>query len=194
MLSSAPSLVFTCPFVRRPDFDDEVLDTHAQTLQVAFRILFTNQIHTLSYCDLYYVVYTLTIGRRGDVVHDLVKESIAAHARATDSVAEFWKGVRALTDVCMFLYRHHPTLTSQSVEDTATDELSKRKRRALDHLRRICPLVGRLRLFFLQLHTHVHYKPNGRGEACAKAEFESVARQCTRKDDEQQADQAPMHP
>ena len=132
---------------------------------------------TLSFSELYFMVYRLSIAKRGPMVHDLMTETVARHVRCTDSLVEFWSSVKAMDDVCMFLQRMHPTLPSAN--DVATRELSKRKHLALDHVRRIAHCVGKLRMFFMRLYTHVQYKPHGRGAASAKVEFESVAKMCS---------------
>jgi hypothetical protein len=171
---------FTC----RKDIDDKMLENRLGKLREGFHAIFLNQTKTLSFGDLYFIVYHLTLGHRGDAVHALVDEVVSEHARVCDSTERFWKHVKEISDVCMFLEQRHPPLdknnkTLPSVVTIAARELSKRKLRAIDHLRRIAPLVGKIRLFLVRLHTHVHYKPDGLGEANAKAEFESTARLCT---------------
>lgn len=172
-------------FVSRLEFrvnmDDKTVQMRINSLRNALRIIFANEMHTLSFCDVYNIVYTLTIGQHGLLVHNVVQDVVSEHARNVDSVdslGSFWTSVHATRDVCMYLYRTHEKLKSQSVEGIAKAQLSNRKPRALEHLRRIAPRVGKLRFLLLQLHAHVHYKPNGRGEASAKAEFESVAHAC----------------
>jgi len=167
--------------------DDRTVQLRLSALRDALQRIFANKMHTLSFCDLYLMVYTLTNSRHGPSVHALVEEAVAEHARAVDSLDAldaFWTSVYATRDVCMYLYR--TTLKSQSVEGIAEEQLSLRKSRALQHLRRIAPRVGRLRLQLQQLHAHVHYKPNGRGEASAKADFESVAQACVWYDSNRQ--------
>lgn len=172
----------TRPFGFREVIDDAMLDSAIAKLRDAFRIICRNQVRTLAFGDLYFLVYRLTIGHRGAAVHALVTEVVSEHARLCDSTEQFWTHIKAISDVCMFLERHPPLDESDKaltpICHIAAVELSKRKRRALVHLRRIAPLVGKIRMFLLQLHAHTHYKPNGLGEASAKAEFEAIARRC----------------
>jgi hypothetical protein len=172
----------TRSFRFRDEIDDEMLERELGKLRDAFSIIFLNRMHTLSFGDLYFIVYRLTIGHHGAAVHALVNEVVSEHVRVCDSTEQFWAHIKAISDVCMFLERHPPRDQNNRalipIVKIAARELSKRKRRALDHLRRIAPIVGKMRLFLLQLHAHVHYKPNGVGEANAKADFESIARQC----------------
>ena len=159
------------------DMEDKMVEMYINTLRDSFRLIFTGQMSTLSFGELYHLVYRLSIAKRGPIVHDLMKETIARHVRDADSLDEFWLSIKALGDVCMFLQRLHPTLPS--AEDMATLELAKRKHVALDHVRRIAHHAGKLRMFFMRLYTHVQYKPHGRGAESAKAEFDSVAKMCS---------------
>jgi hypothetical protein len=159
------------------EMDDKMVEMYINTLRDSFRLIFTGQMSTLSFGELYHLVYRLSIAKRGPVVHNVMKETIARHVRDADSLDEFWLSVKALGDVCMFLLRLHPTLPS--AEDIATLELAKRKHLALDHVRRIAHHAGKLRMFFMRLYTHVQYKPLGRGAESAKAEFDSVAKMCS---------------
>jgi len=45
-------------------------------------------------------------------------------------------------------------------------------RHAMRRLRRLAPLVGRIRAFLLALYTEVHYRPGGEGEQAAKNSFD----------------------
>jgi len=159
------------------EMDDKMVDVLINKLREAFCLIFKGLMITLSFSELYYMVYRLSIAKRGTMVHDLMTETVSMHARCADSLVEFWSSVKAIDDVCMFLKRMHPTLPS--ADDVATRELAKRKHLALDHVRRIAHSVGKLRMFFMRLYTHVQYKPHGRGAASAKLEFDSVAKMCS---------------
>ncbi len=159
------------------DMDDRMVEMYINTLRESFRSIFTSEMSTQSFGELYHLVYRLSIAKRGPIVHNLMKETVAIHARDADSIDEFRLRVKALGDVCMFLQRLHPTLPS--AEDMATLELAKRKHLALDHVRRIAHHAGKIRMFFMSIYTHVQYKPNGRGAESAKAEFDSVAKMCS---------------
>ena len=49
-------------------------------------------------------------------------------------------------------------------------------RSAMKRLRRLAPVVGRLRAFFMALYTEVKYRPGGEGERAAKASFDACLR------------------
>ena len=172
-MNSAKVASFGC----QTDMDVRMVEMYINTLRDSFRSIFTGQMSTLSFGELYHLVYRLSIAKRGPIVHNLMQETVARHARDAESLDEFRLRVKALGDVCMFLQRLHPTLPS--AEDIATIELAKRKHLALDHVRRIAHHVGKLRMFFMRLYTHVQYKPLGRGAESAKAEFDSVAKMCS---------------
>ena len=165
------------PFGFHTEMDDGLVDWYIHTLRESFGHIFTGRMRTLSFGELYHLVYRLSIAKRGPIVHGAMEETVAKHARIAGSLDEFWSSVRAIEDVCMFLLRMHPTLPSAT--DIATKELAKRKRRALDHVRRVAHHVGKLRIFLMRIYTHVQYKPDGRGAQCAKDEFDSVAKMCS---------------
>jgi hypothetical protein len=162
------------------EMDDKMVDVFINTLRNAFCLIFKGRMSRSTGVlpgTHDYMVYRLSIAKRGPIVHDLMTETVARHARCADSLVEFWSSVKAINFVCIFLQRMHPTLPS--ADDVATRELAKRKHLALDHVRRIAHSVGKLRMFFMRLYTHVQYKPHGRGAASAKLEFDSVAKMCS---------------
>ena len=77
-------------FVSRLEFrvnmDDKTVQMRINSLRNALRIIFANEMHTLSFCDVYNIVYTLTIGQHGLLVHNVVQDVVSEHARNVDSV------------------------------------------------------------------------------------------------------------
>ena len=81
----------------------------------------------------------------------------------------------AVRDFCMYLDRTYVvTKKLKCIHEVAMDVFEERRHLALTRLRRLVPLIGRLRLFLLRSYAEVYYRPEGQGAKRCREEFEAA--------------------